>query len=131
MDVKRVAQALEVEPKKLRQFLRSDAKYQSPGAGGRYDLSGFSIAELQNAYDVWARVTTPRKTRSEPETTDDADEHDETPPLPMGASREQVKAHTAQRVARLEERLRARGLHLAQMKDNPSWETITKPRKQR
>lgn len=131
MDVKRVAQALEVEPKKLRQFLRSDSKYQSPGAGGRYDLSGFSIAELQNAYEIWARVTTSRKARVEPEQTDESADTDETPPLPMGASREQVKAHAAERVARLEARLRARGLHLAQMKDNPSWETITKPRKQR
>lgn len=131
MDVKRAAQALEVEPKRLRQFLRSDVKYQSPGAGGRYDLSGFSVAELQNAYEIWARVTTPRKARTEPETTDSDADTDETPPLPLGASREQVRAHAAERVARLEQRLRARGMHLAQMKDHDSWERVTKPRKQR
>jgi hypothetical protein len=131
MDVKRAAEALDTDPKRLRQFLRSDAKYKSPGAGGRYDLSGFSVDELREAYDLWAKVSTPRTARVEPETTDDADEHDESPPLPVGASRDEVRAHAAQRVARLEEKLRANGLHLSQLKDRASWARVSKPRTSR
>lgn len=131
MDVKKAAAELEVHPKKLRQFLRTDEKYQSPGAGGRYDLSGFDIEDLRNAYEVWARVTTPRTAPSEPETDEDEQEHEEIPPLPPGASRDEVRRHAAQRVARLEDMLLARGLHLSQMKSHPTWETVTKAKKQR
>ena len=131
MDVKKAAAALEVNPKKLRQFLRTDKKYQSPGAGGRYDLSGFDVDELRNAFEVWARVTTPRKTRSEPELDDETRDADEHPPLPPGASQDEVKRHAAERVERLEQLLRSRGMHLSQMKDHPTWTSVTQPRKQR
>lgn len=131
MDVKTAAAALEVNPKRFRQFLRSNAKYQSPGTGGRYDLSGFSVEQLRADFESWQKVSKPRISRDEPEELNDDEEleqAEELPALPLGASREQVRAHANARVARLEALLRAKGLHLSQMQDHPSWSRITKPR---
>jgi hypothetical protein len=132
MDVKTAAAALEVDPKKFRQFLRSNAeKYQPPGAGGRYDLSGFTLEELRSAFDSWRKVSVPRISRSEPEDVDDCDAvdaQDELPALPMGASRDDVRRQANARVAKLEEMLKAKGLHLSQIREHPSWSKVSRPK---
>lgn len=122
MDVRTAAAELAVPPKRLRQFLRSDSRFHSPGTGGRYDLSEHSIEDIRAAYERWA---TPQRT-PEPVETVIVDESDA---LPIDAPREAVRAHTAGRVARLETLLCEAGLSVSQMTDHPSWTKATTTRK--
>lgn len=129
MNVKQMAMAVGVDPKRLRAFLRSNAaKYSPPGAGGRYDLSRFSPDDVRVEYDTWRRATTSRIARSAPTDSEPYEEPASDDTLPLDASRDAVRAQTRARVDRLEQMLRAKGLHLSQMTEHPSWSSATTPR---
>lgn len=101
VDVKSAARELETDPKTLRTFLRSDPQYKSPGIGGRYDLSAFSVEFLRSQFELWSSVTTARIESTLTEQT----QLDELPPLELGASKEAVDAHIAEIDRRLLQRL--------------------------
>jgi hypothetical protein len=129
MDVKSAAAAVGVNPKRLRAFLRSNAaKYCPPGAGGRYDLSSFTADELRSDYEAWRSAFTPRIARTDTLADDCDDDTGDDDTLPLGAPRDAVRAQARARVERLEQLLRAKGLHLAQMTEHPSWARATQPR---
>jgi hypothetical protein len=112
------AEQLGTDAKTLRRFLRQEPSYSNAGSGGRYTFTTGDIPSLRVKFDKW--TNRPRKNRNSVVMVDEAG-------LPMTVCRSRdrsdiaaVRALTEARVDRLETALRARGLHVSQMRDRES-----------
>lgn len=110
------ATELKTDGRTLRRFLRKHPAYQNAGSGGRYVFTEDDMPILQKRFEEWNNRSKSTKTTS-PTLILDA------PGLPAKIvnSRQPediaaVKAHTKDRVDRLEAALYAVGLHISQMK---------------
>lgn len=117
---KDIAIQLETDAKTLRRFLRQDPQYRNPGSGGRWMFTDQDVEIIRGRFAEWQgrpRTTSVGKTMIE-----DAEG------LPARvirsrsmADRAAVKAMTEARVDRLEEALKAKGLHISQMREREGW----------
>lgn len=122
MNTAAVADALSTTPKTLRRFLRADPTFTNAGSGGRYEFTEADIPGLKKRFGIWAgtRVTrTPVGVESTPRVRDGG--NDDIPATEIrriiracGADRAEIRRLAAERVDRLEESLKARGLHISQ-----------------
>lgn len=137
MDTREVAEALGTTPKVLRQFLRSAVStFTAVGSNARYDFSETDVRAMAPRFARWASgkknaVTGPVVVQSKPNATTtrthaDKDQAvwDEEGPVKLPDIRDprvlaEVRRAEADRVARLEERLLAAGLHISQWADAP------------
>lgn len=90
---KEVALRFGTSPKKLRKFLRSDAKAkgaESPGKGSRWAIQASTLKTLQKRFDAWnatqganaPEAPKPTRTRTKPASTPTVPETVETPDAP-------------------------------------------------
>lgn len=130
MDSKEVAALLGTTTRILRRFLRSpQSTFSAVGSGARYDFNDSDIPTLRKRFIEWSGVKVdpelPAEHVERPTTTqDDRDVQvwSEEGPVVLPDIRDprilaQVRAAEAERVARLEERLMAAGLHISQWAD--------------
>lgn len=119
------AAALDTEPKVLRRFLRADSRYDNAGAGGRYVFSDDMMPQMREHFLVWLgekAAKAPAKPRvTAPPASDDIAAQ-RMPRHILGrklyaSERTRREAIGAARAERLDEMLRAAGLHISQMKE--------------
>lgn len=110
------ATELKTDGRTLRRFLRKHPAYQNAGSGGRYVFTEDDMPVLQKRFTEWNDRS---KTSKAVGTTMIAD----APGLPARIVNSRlpqdiatVKAHTKDRVDRLEAALYAAGLHISQMR---------------
>lgn len=126
MDTAEVAAYLDTTPRKLRQFLRSDAStFAAVGSGARYDFTQTDLPTLAHRYAAWSG-TKPAIVKAAPVTTPRAVDRDaevwaEEGPVVLPDIRDpRVRAAVRERAkvqeARLDQLLLAAGLHITQMR---------------
>ncbi len=132
MDTTAVAAHLGTTPRKLRQFLRSDAStYVAVGSGARYDFTDDDLATISRRFADWSGSPTPTPApvpvrpsaaisgrRSQRDI--DAEVWAEEGPVDMPDIRNPAVRAAVRRVAeaqeaRLDQQLLAAGLHITQM----------------
>lgn len=130
MDTSAVAAHLGTTPRKLRQFLRSDAStFAAVGSGARYDFTETDLPTLATRYAAWSgtKAPTPAPMPVAAPRDDSADravwdeEGDiELPDIRNPRVRAAVRARAKAQEARLDQMLLAVGLHITQMEVRPS-----------
>lgn len=127
-----VANELGTDAKTLRRFIRQDPTYRNAGAGGRYTFEASDMATLRKRFAAWQDGIAKKaatKATARPRATTQADrdrevweaEGEVVVPRMTRAVREAAEA----RVAELERRLLAAGLHISQMRDREEWASHT------
>jgi hypothetical protein len=122
MNTSEAATALGTKPRTLRTFLRAHAAYKNAGSGGRYDFTLGDIPVLKSRFDEWANgkksvtVTTPSGKKMKTVIPDTPGIHPRYLRSRDPRVRAQIKELADARVDRLEASLKARGLHISQMR---------------
>jgi hypothetical protein len=112
-----VSEHLSTTPKILRRFLRADATYANAGAGGRYAFTSSDLPTLARRFKAWNA-----KSSTRPAAVRVASEDDDAMSVEIlqrrltSRDREAIRLLSIQRVDRLEEQLKARGLHISQLR---------------
>lgn len=124
MNTREVAEALKTDPKRLRRFLRSDVTYRNAGQGGRYEFTEKDLPTLRKRFDAWqnGKPSSPAKGDPDRPARRRRRGKDEVPAMGVEIAtkklstteREKRDKLSRERVDRLEERLRAAGLHISQ-----------------
>lgn len=131
MNTREMAEKLDTDPKRLRRFLRADATYRNAGQGGRYEFTDKDVPTLRKRFAAWVEKTAKAaEAKASASTAPRARRRvkGEVPPMssdiakiPAGkltkAQRAERDRHSRARVDRLEERLKAAGLHISQRAD--------------
>lgn len=132
MNTTDVASKLETTPKVLRRFLRQDPTYNNAGAGGRYDFADKDMPTLKKRFNDWlsknanrprgAKVNSKRRLSK-------GDNRSDIIPVEKIRSRNPrdraaIRAAAEARVDRLEEMLKASGLHISQMKERDTFRPL-------
>lgn len=115
LSTRQVAEQLGCTPKVVRQFFRSDDSIANVGSGARYTVDVKDMARIKRRFNEWMgdRALANRE-----------DEQPDRPGIPVArlsgklTSKQRAERDrlTKERVDRLEASLRARGLHVSQMK---------------
>lgn len=121
MNTRQAAEALGTDSKRLRRFLRADPTYRNAGQGGRYEFAEKDLTTLKKRFDAWVVKTA----KSEPTRAPRRRGNREIPAMDesilgralTSTEREERDKRSRERVDRLEERLRAAGLHVSQARD--------------
>lgn len=132
MNTSEVAAKLETTPKVLRRFLRQDTTYNNAGAGGRYIFEDRDIPTLRKRFNDWAdkNANRPRgaKVNSKRRLSKGDNRSDIIPveKIRSRSPRDQaaIRAAAEARVDRLEEMLKAAGLHISQMKERDTFRPL-------
>lgn len=117
MNTREVAEKLETTPKILRKFLREVDPQASVGSGGRYTFEASDIPRLKKKFQEWAGDRALMNGKSyikgdgEPGMSAEILRR-----KPTRQEKDKIKAAAEARVDRLEAALRAKGLHISQMK---------------
>jgi hypothetical protein len=126
MDSKEVAAAIGTDPKRLRRFLRADNTYRNAGQGGRYVFTDRDMPTLKKRFAAWESKASAAKVGAVADKPARRRKgKDEVPAMPENIAivpaaklttkqREERDRLSRERVDRLEERLRAAGLHVSQ-----------------
>lgn len=124
MNTSEVAVELGTKPRTLRVFLRAHAAYKNAGSGGRYDFSANDIPVLRKRFAEWntekkstVQVTTSTgKVVKQKIAPDSPGVHPRLLRSRDPRVRAQIRKLAEERVDRLEASLKARGLHISQMR---------------
>lgn len=118
---KDAAAELGTDGKTLRRFLRTpDSGFIPVGSGGSYEFSTGDMPKLKTNFAKWNTRPSRNAVKTAPNGTliTDAPGLD---PRVARYDRAAVQKLTAERVDRLEAALKARGLHISQMRDREGW----------
>jgi hypothetical protein len=111
-----VAEHLSTTPKILRRFLRADATYVNAGAGGRYTFTSSDLPTLSRRFKAWTAKSSTRPAAVRATQEDDAMSVEILNRRLSSRDREAIRRLSIERVDRLEEQLKAKGLHISQLK---------------
>lgn len=127
MNTREVAEKLDTDPKRLRRFLRADPTYRNAGQGGHYEFTDKDLPTLRKRFDAWLAKTVTKTAAASSKSSKTSRRRKtkakEIPPMPVDIAtkrrltpkeREERDLRSRQRVDRLEERLKAAGLHISQ-----------------
>lgn len=121
MNTAEVAAKLDTTPKVLRRFLRADPTFNNAGSGGRYTFQPSDIPALKKRFSAWQdkNSSRPKNVKAVQRIAPgDGVEDMIDPALLRVRSRrqqEEIRRLAEARVDRLEEMLKAKGLHISQM----------------
>ena len=127
-----VASKLETSAKVLRRFLRQDPTYNNAGAGGRYTFETRDIPTLKKRFNEWesknanrprgAKVNSKRRLSKGDNRSDVVSVEKIRSRNPR--DRAAIRAAAEARVDRLEEMLKASGLHISQIKERETFRPL-------
>jgi hypothetical protein len=114
LSAKQVAEKIGTDGRTLRRFLRQDTEYRNPGSGSRWLFTDADVDAIADRFTEWQGR--PKQSTRKPLITDE-------PGLSYTDAKDpaKVKAMTEARVDRLEAALKARGLHISQMREREGW----------
>jgi hypothetical protein len=143
-----VAREIGTDAKTLRRFLRADPSYRNVGSGGRYDFQPSDIPTVKKLFTAWIdgkkvsikpsgktsvkTVDATPRTRAEIDADVWAEEDAQRAaaglgPVVVPPMTPTLRQAAAERVARLEARLRERGRHVSQVDGVDDWRNDARP----
>lgn len=129
MNTAEVAAQLKTTPKVLRRFLRADPTFRNAGSGGRYNFEKSDLPVLKKRFQAWQEKAASKPRTKAPRRTADVEGNSDVIDARLLRSKDprvqaEIKRRAEARVDRLEKMLKAKGLHISQMKERESWREI-------
>lgn len=120
---KMVASELNTEARTLRRFLRDDPTYRNAGSGGRYTFTMSDMPTLKKRFAKWQAGVESRRAKRDTSGLVNKPKLQEVEPdvIDIPKCTPALRRLEREQIDRLENKLKACGLHISQLRDRAEW----------